>query len=144
MTALDDFYGILVASGEITEEEWDAALAEHDAALVAERDRLEQQIHDDGGFIDRMVNLEAERDAAREQLAAAEAVIEEAKAIPHGEFGPWDDDLCDYPALITILSGYKPDPEESSTALENAWFPGLNAALDRLTLRAAPVEEPPC
>lgn len=41
--------------------------------------------------------------AARERDALA-AVIEEARAIPHGRFGPWDDDVCDYEQLAAILS----------------------------------------
>lgn len=52
--------------------------------------------------IGRALIAEVERLLAR--LDGAEGVIAEAKRIPHGAFGPWGDDLCDYTLLCSILS----------------------------------------
>jgi len=65
--------------------EFDRWLAEHDAALVAEHEQEHQRVID-GLKACWKVDMqgrreaEAERDAAREQLAAAEAVIAELRA----------------------------------------------------------------
>lgn len=57
-------------------------------------------------------------EAAEQNLAAAQAVIAEAKAIAHGPFGPWDDDLCDY----EVLSQSPADALQA--AKEAAWGEG--------------------
>lgn len=46
MADLNDFYGILMAAGEITDEGWDAAVAAHDEQVRREQIERDAQIFD--------------------------------------------------------------------------------------------------
>jgi len=72
----------------------------------------DQELHFNGGW----AAAYAEYGEARAALTRREAQIAEALALPHGPFGPWEDELVSWDGLVRALADPKPVQDTEGNA----------------------------